>query len=202
MGIIGRILRRIFWGSEEAIALAQGEAPSAGGGSGGAGDGAAFSGGQAAVVTRTSDDSNAPLLTRGLFDLPLTATGQGAIDFIRSSVGAAAAERGMRVFEYSLAAGHAHNLRPDRELVLIGSLFSVLGDKGAASAQAFSLERGIWPALAEKVSGAVEAALQGSKADDPETQALSLGLAAEGKGGDVDYVHSMTAHDIESRHGR
>ena len=161
------------------------------------------------VVTQVGDhasglngdgEANVRYVARSIFDLPRSPIGDKALGFIRDKTGKHGAAKGLRVFEYALAGGAAYGLRPDKELMLLGSLFSVLEGEGGTSARQFCLENGMWSSLAEKVSASIESARTGSGAMDAESKLLSLGLEGERSAGAVDWLNSMTASEISKRH--
>jgi|GEM_PF-6934014 len=139
-------------------------------------------------------------LDRDHFVIPRSDNVIKAIALIDETVGEKATAKAMRIFEYGVAAGHAYELRVDRELLLLGALLGQLGDGASAKAEAFCVENGMWDGLAKKVAFAIENASNGLSVDDIEVRALALGVAAEAAKGEVDYVHAATAAETRNKH--
>ena len=139
-------------------------------------------------------------LDRDHFVLPRSELANKAIALVDESVGEEATARALRIFEYGVAAGQAHELRVDREILLLGALLGQLGAEAPSKAEAFCVENGMWPALAKKVAFAIENNEIGTTTNDIETRALALGVAAELANGGVAYVHAATAAETRNRH--
>ena len=142
----------------------------------------------------------AVFLDRDEFVLPRSENVDQAMAHIKGQTGDSGLATGLRIFEYAVAGASAFNLRVDRELLAIASLFSQTGENAGEQAYAFCIKHGMWDALAEKVKEAVEGRASGLQADDIETRALALGVLAEGHGGAVPYVHSVTAAETTRYH--
>lgn len=138
-------------------------------------------------------------LDRDAFVLPRSNVSEQAMDSIAAEAGDVVLARGIRVFEYGVAASAAYGLRVDRELLLLGALFGETGDDASAKARSFCVEKGMWEALADKVAFAITHRLDGATTDDIEARALALGVQAEAAGGQVDYINGATAAETISR---
>lgn len=159
----------------------------------------------AGVKTMVSGDvptpaEPAPFLDRDEFVLPRSENVDQAITHIKAQAGKEGVAMGLRIFEYAIAGASAFDLRVDRELLAIASLFSQTGENAGEQAYAFCIKHGMWEALAEKVKEAIEAHTSGLKAEDLETRALALGVLAESHQGAVPYVHVATAAETARRH--
>lgn len=138
-------------------------------------------------------------LDRDHFNLPRSELVVKAIALVTEAAGNDAEAKGIRIFEYGVAAAHSYDLRVDRELLLLGALLGELGDGASAKAEAFCLENGMWDALAKKIAFAIEKKGNGLEMDDIETRALTLGVNAEAANGEVDFVHAATAAETRNR---
>lgn len=138
-------------------------------------------------------------INRDEFNLPRSEVVAKAMAATEARNGKKALAEGLRIFEYSMAAAIAHDWRVDRELLLVASLFVNTGADAADRAKNFAMEAGMWDALAKRIGEFI--AWQGSatSADEPETRALSLGVAAEAAGGDVPYINGATAAETKAR---
>ena len=159
----------------------------------------------AGVKTMVSGDvptpaEPAPFLDRDEFVLPRSENVDQAIAHIKAQAGKEGVAMGLRIFEYAIAGASAFDLRVDRELLAIASLFSQTGENAGEQAYAFCIKHGMWEALAEKVKEAIEAHSSGLQAEDLETRALALGVLAENHQGAVPYVHVATAAETARRH--
>ncbi len=142
--------------------------------------------------------ANVVHLDRIALSAPQSDRGEKAIEVVRAKGGAGAIAKGLRIYEYALAAGEAYGLRPDKELMLLSSLFSVLGGEGGNAARQFCLDNGMWPALAERVGAVVEGS--GDEGGEAEGKLLALGRDAEQSNGVAEWLHSLTAREIAKRH--
>ena len=163
------------------------------------------------TATGAGDDGEAPelpplsmkdtidYLDRDHFVLPRSELAKKAIALVDETVGHEATARAIRIFEYGVAGGQAHELRIDREIVLLGALLGQLGSDSPVQAESFCVENGMWPALAEKVAFAINNNETGTTTNDVEARALALGVAAEMANGEVAYVHAATAAETRNR---
>ncbi len=165
----------------------------------GAPDEEAADGGLAPSLPPLARKETIDYLDRDHFVVPRSEPVVKAIALIDGTVGSDAAARGIRVFEYGVAAAAAYEMRVDRELLILGALLGQLGEGASAKAEAFCVENGMWDALAKKVASAIENASDGLNVDDIETRTLALGVAAEIANGEVDYVHAATAAETRNK---
>lgn len=138
-------------------------------------------------------------IDRDEFSLPRSANVDRAAELIEAQKGKAGLAKGLRIYEYAMAGALARDIRVDRELLVLASLFVSAGDNAGEAAYAFCIKHGMWDALAEKVKNAIESHGD-SSVDDRETQALALGVAAEAAGGNVPYVNAANSAETRSRH--
>ncbi len=158
-----------------------------------------------------SDDGDEPVLAplkmketidyldRDHFVIPRSDLAVKAIALVDESVGNDATARAIRIFEYGVAGAQAHEMRVDREILLLGALLGQLGSDAPSKAEAFCIENGMWDALAKKVAFAIENNEVGTTLNDVEARALALGVAAEVANGEVAYVHAATAAETRNK---
>lgn len=138
-------------------------------------------------------------VNRDEFNLPRSEVVAKAMQTTEAKHGKKAVGEGLRIYEYSMAAAIAHDWRVDRELLLVASLFVNTGADAADRAKSFAMDAGMWDALAKRIGEFISWQGSATSADEPETRALSLGVAAEAAGGDVPYVNAATAAETRAR---
>lgn len=144
-------------------------------------------------------DGPPSFINRDEFTLPRSEIVVKAVAHVEQTFGAPALAKGLRVYEYSLAAAQAYDWRVDRELLLLASLFTDTGADAGARASDFAVKAGMWDALAARIAEIINGAATAQSMDEPETRALSLGLNAEGAGGNVAYINPANAAETCER---